>query len=85
MTRTPLLPLRRRANGPKPPGAQVKLRLAWGDAPPVPATLVLPSGRTYTVLGVRGKTITCIVNSPSDTLIEPLLSWTWAPRKRKAR
>jgi hypothetical protein len=79
-----LLPLRRKSNGPKPPGAQVKLRLAWGDPPPVPATLVLPSGRSYTVLAVRGRTITCIVNSASDEPIAPLLSWTWATRKRKA-
>lgn len=80
-----LFPLRRRNNQPKPPGAQVKLRLAWGDAPPVPSTLILPSGRTYTVLGVKGKTIHCIVNSPDeDQLEEPLLQWTWATRKRKA-
>jgi hypothetical protein len=79
-----LLPLRRRSTGPKPPGARVKLRLAWGDPPPVPATLVMPTGRSYTVLGVHGKTITCIVNGADDTLIEPWRAWTWASRQRKA-
>jgi hypothetical protein len=81
-----ILPLRRKANGPKPPGARLKLRLAWGDAPPVPSTLVLPSGRKYLVLGVNGKTLSCLVCSPNDTEdVLPLLAWTWATRKRKAR
>ena len=80
-----MIPLRRRSNGPKPPGARVKLRLAWGDAPPCPATLRLPSGRRYLVIGVSGRTIHCIVVSPTDTDVPPVLDWRWAPRgSRKA-
>lgn len=69
----------------KRPFDPVKLRLAWGDPPPVPAVLVFASGRRYQVLGIRGKTISTIVLPPGDEGTGPLVTWRWAPKKGKAR
>lgn len=66
-----------------PIGGRTKLRVAWGDAPPVPATLQLRSGRRYLVIGARGRTLHVIVLGPKDRATGPLIPWQWAPRRAK--
>ena len=66
-----------------PIGGRTKLRVAWGDVPPVPSTLRMPTGRRYLVIGARGRTLHVIVLSPRDRATGPVIAWAWAPRKRK--
>ena len=66
-----------------PIGGLTKLRVAWGEVPPVPSTLRMPSGRRYLVIGARGRTLHVIVLSPKDRATSPVIAWSWAPRKRK--
>lgn len=71
----------------KPAWAQVKLRVCWGDVPEPGDELLFTSGRRYQVLGVRGRTMTCIVlpNDAPPNTDGRTLCWRWASRKRKAR
>lgn len=69
----------------KRPWDPAKLRIAWGDPPPVPAVLVFRSGRRYQVLAVHGKTVHTIVLPPDERGEGPECPWSWASRKKKAR
>ena len=69
----------------KPAWSDVKLRVSWGDVPDPSSILLLPSGRRYQVLRVRGRTMHCIVLPPGAEADGPVLTWQWAPRSRKAR
>lgn len=68
-----------------PVGARVKLRVEFGDPPPVPCVLLTASGRRYDVIGSRGKTLTCIVCSPDDEIEPgtPVLQWTWTAKNKR--
>ena len=66
-----------------PIGGRTKLRVAWGEIPPVPSTLQMPSGRRYLVIGSRGKTLHVIVLGPKDRAVAPVIEWRWAARTRK--
>lgn len=62
----------------------VKLHVSWGDPPPCPSTLRMPSGRRYMVTGVCGRTVHAIVLPPSEPDEPPVIEWRWAKRKRRA-
>lgn len=66
-----------------PPWAQVKLRCVDDVMPPVGAELrIWNTGRRYQVIGVRGRTLRCLV-LPSDAAPgNPVLSWQWCSRRR---
>lgn len=69
---------------PKPDWAEVKLRCCWGDVPEFSDVLEFPSGRRYQVIGVRGRSLRCIVlpkDAPTDDC--RVLPWEWAPRRKK--
>lgn len=71
--------------GKAPIGTVVKLRVAFGDVPPLPSILLTPSGRRYDVINVRGKTLHCLVMKP-DAEIEdgtPVIQWTWTARNKR--
>ncbi|MBU0917870.1 MAG: hypothetical protein KKD97_16110 [Gammaproteobacteria bacterium] len=71
---------------PKPDWAEVKLRVAWGEIPEFSDVLELASGRRYQVIGVRGKTLRCIV-LPSTATTDGcrVIPWQWSKRTKKAR
>lgn len=66
-----------------PPWADVKLRCSHGDIPEPGTELVTASGRRYQVVGVRGKTLRCIVLPPEAEPGEPVLAWTWDARNKR--
>jgi hypothetical protein len=69
-----------------PPWAQVKLRVAYGEVPPFGAVLVMSTGRRYQVVGVRGKTLQCLV-LPPDAEVEPgtpIWEWRWAKKRPRS-
>jgi hypothetical protein len=68
----------------KPAWAQVKLRVASGDVPEFSDELHMASGRRYQVIGVRGKTLTCLVLPPDAPIGGRVIAWQWAPRRRRA-
>jgi hypothetical protein len=72
---------------PKPPWAQVKLRVVYGQVPEFSDELrVTSTGRRYQVIGVRGRALTCLV-LPADAPTEPgtrVWDWQWAGRKKRA-
>lgn len=70
-----------------PAWAMVKLRVSWGEVPPLGAVLQMRTGRHYQVIGIRGRTLEALV-LPPDATIEPgtpVLAWQWASRSGKAR
>ncbi|MBX3610376.1 MAG: hypothetical protein KF871_10830 [Hydrogenophaga sp.] len=71
----------------KPDWSLVKLRVCWGEVPAPGDELVFASGRRYQVLGVKGRTLRCLVIPKSEPPNQDgrTLCWRWAPRKRKAR
>jgi hypothetical protein len=73
--------------GKAPAGARVKLRVEFGEPPPVPCVLLTDSGRRYDVVGVGGaKTLHCIVMPPGAPYGEedgPVLSWTWTAKRKR--
>lgn len=68
-----------------PAWARVKLRVAWGDVPEFGDELVLPTGRRYQVIDIRGKTLHCLVLPASEPITGRVVPWQWAPRRRRAR
>lgn len=70
----------------KPAYSQVKLRVLWGEVPEFGDELVTQRGRRYQVIGVKGKTLTCLVIPASDppNADGRTLSWFWGARKRRA-
>lgn len=69
----------------KPAWAQVKLRVAFGDIPEAGTELRMRTGRRYLVVGVRGKTLTCLVLPPDEPVDGPVWDWQWASKKRKPK
>lgn len=66
-----------------PAWAMVKLSVAWGEVPGFGDTLKMRSGRRYQVIGVKGRTLSCLV-LPADAPSEGrVIDWRWAPRRRK--
>lgn len=70
----------------KPAWSQVKLRVSFGEIPEFGDELcVVSTGRRYQVIGVRGKTLTCLV-LPADAPVQGrVIDWMWSPRKRSKR
>lgn len=66
-----------------PAWADVKLRASCGDVPEPGTELVTPSGRRYQVVGVRGKTLRCIVLPPEAVPGSPVWAWTWDARNKR--
>ena len=66
-----------------PPWADVKLRVSHGDIPEPGTELVTPSGRRYQVVGVRGKTLRCLVLPPDAAPGEPVWHGTWDARNKR--
>jgi len=66
-----------------PPGALVKLRVAYGDVPPVGAEIVTPRLRRYLVTKVGGKTLHCVVLGDGSPRGDPVISWTWTARNKR--
>lgn len=67
----------------KPAWSQVKLRVAFGEIPEFSDELHMASGRRYQVIGVRGKTLTCIVLPPDAPVAGRVIPWQWTPRRRR--
>ncbi|MCY1167112.1 hypothetical protein D9M73_70690 [compost metagenome] len=68
------------------PGDTCKLRVAFGDVPQPGTELRTPTGRRYMVLKVGGKaTLHCYVMGADDPPGLAVWTWTWSPRKKKAR
>ncbi len=68
-----------------PFGTVVKLRVAFGDVPPLPCILLTPSGRRYDVINIRGKTLHCLVMKADADIEEgtPIIQWTWTARNKR--
>ncbi|CAN7327028.1 hypothetical protein LJR084_001898 [Variovorax sp. LjRoot84] len=70
----------------KPAWSQVKLRVAFGDVPEFGDELRIEStGRRYQVIGVRGRTLTCLVLPREAEVTGRVLPWQWCSRRRRAR
>ena len=71
-----------------PAWAQVKLRVSWGEIPDAGDELVITStGRRYQVLGVRGRSLQCLVlppDAPTDAEGR-VWQWQWARRRNVPR
>ncbi len=68
------------------PGDPCKLTVAFGDVPEPGTELRTPAGRRYMVLSIGGKkTLHCYVMTADEDPGDPVLEWTWAPRKKKRR
>jgi hypothetical protein len=66
-----------------PAWGQVKLRVAFGDIPDAGVELRMATGRRYQVIGVRGRSLTCLVLPPEAETQGDVWSWQWTPRKKK--
>ena len=61
----------------------MKLRVEHGDVPEIGVELVTDSGRRYQVIGVRGKTLTCLVLPPEAPVEGQVLRWQWTARNKR--
>lgn len=57
----------------------ISLRVLWGDAAPVGATLHLDTGKRYQVIRARGAVMRCRLMAPGEPDVEPVLRWTMEP------
>lgn len=67
------------------PWDEVRLRVGWGEVPPLGAELVTRTGRRYQVIGVRGRALRCLVLPADAPVLGPVLRWAWARRRRVCR
>lgn len=63
----------------------MKLRVAFGSVPEVGTELRTERGRRYQVIGVKGKTLTCLVLPPDAEVQGIVWLWQWAPRAKSKR
>jgi hypothetical protein len=67
-----------------PAWAHVKLRVSSGEVPAFSDILVMPTGRRYQVIGVRGRGLDVIVLPPEAPVGDARLwDWRWAKRTNK--